>query len=1050
MIQTHAGGDSPFLLQRTFELVANLRAGAFPARWMPDAAFGLGYPFFSYYAILPYYVAAALNLAGFDLLSAIKLTQTLGMLAAAGTMWLYARTLLPKPGAALATLAYTLAPYHLVNLYVRGDSLQEFYAFAWYPLILWSVDRLIWHGEGAMRTKRLWAMLVLAVALAALVLTHNVSSVIFAPFIVLYTLARLVQRARRRQVTLETRFLGGTWFLGLLWLAGAVVLALALSAWFWLPALAEAQGLQLANQTTGYLDFRNHFRAANLVQLNLLFNYQVDSALNVFAIALPQAVLTLLGAIAWLRDRGRRADGVILVTLCALATLMVTPLSKPLWDALPGLPLVQFPWRFLSVQAFFAALLIGRLAGEPPRGQESHEEELTLTKAQSSQRSRATTVGAVRAGIFMLAVGVLALSLPGLPNERLDVRAEDVTAQSLQTYEWFSGNIGTTIRAEYLPASAQPRPMVGPTLLQQPPRALVVDGTVITSTLEQISPVHQLWHIAVGSPNATVTLPLLYWPAWHAALVDTNGTRQSDLPLGPYAGSGWAMLRLPHGEHQVMLTLDGTPLQQTAQTVSLVALLVAIGLIALGASARPAYGARVALVVVAVGFIILASGQVAVALYVPSAATIQVLDYADRQFPNRSSVVMTSSQGESYVLTDVTITPTQVQAGQPFTLSTQWRGGRAPAQLEVEQELPAGGYFAFIFHHARSITTGAPQLSTHIALTDALPGPLLLRLSARDAAGNVYTPTMPGGRELQNEYLAGLTVSQPAPPAATADVIRTFPNGIQLRSVDWYQPAVNDLCFRAIWSVDSSVGMRTQAAALQVSFLLRGADGHEVARADWQPQAGLAPTWSWLPGVPVYDSACVRNVGKLRAGEAYTLLVRWYRVLDQHPSGEVTLVGTRKVEATNPPEAPHALITAHALSAPSVQHQTAVTFSNAIRLLGYDMLTTTRDVSLTLYWTSPVSLTQDEKLFVHLAPVTTPVPVQQADRYTLEGMYPTGMWVPHEVVSETLSLSLDDVPPGAYNIAIGWYDPETLDRLQATTDTGLLPDGRYVLARINH
>ena len=33
--------------------------------------------------------------------------------------------------AALAALAYSLAPYHLVNIYVRGDSLQEFFAFVY-------------------------------------------------------------------------------------------------------------------------------------------------------------------------------------------------------------------------------------------------------------------------------------------------------------------------------------------------------------------------------------------------------------------------------------------------------------------------------------------------------------------------------------------------------------------------------------------------------------------------------------------------------------------------------------------------------------------------------------------------------------------------------------------------------------------------------------------------------------------------------------------------------------------------------------------------------
>ena len=57
-LHTRAGGDSPFLLFRTHQLVTALRDGVFPVRWMPDAAFGLGYPFFNFYAALPFYFAA--------------------------------------------------------------------------------------------------------------------------------------------------------------------------------------------------------------------------------------------------------------------------------------------------------------------------------------------------------------------------------------------------------------------------------------------------------------------------------------------------------------------------------------------------------------------------------------------------------------------------------------------------------------------------------------------------------------------------------------------------------------------------------------------------------------------------------------------------------------------------------------------------------------------------------------------------------------------------------------------------------------------------------
>src|SRR5512143_2971883 len=122
LVNTRGGGDSPFLFFRVQQLVVNLRDGVFPARWMPDAAYGLGYPFFNYYASLPYYLAALFNLIGFDLLVSIKLVQTLGFVFAAWRMYRWAdRHVKARSASWLIAVAYTVAPYHLINIYVRGD-----------------------------------------------------------------------------------------------------------------------------------------------------------------------------------------------------------------------------------------------------------------------------------------------------------------------------------------------------------------------------------------------------------------------------------------------------------------------------------------------------------------------------------------------------------------------------------------------------------------------------------------------------------------------------------------------------------------------------------------------------------------------------------------------------------------------------------------------------------------------------------------------------------------------------------------------------------------
>ena len=188
LVNTRGGGDSPFLFFRLQQLMANLHDGVFPARWMPDAAYGLGYPFFNFYAALPYYFAAIFNFLGFDLLTSIKIVQTLGFVLAGFALYGWARRHFSNRWAAwLAAVAYVYAPFHLVNVYVRGDSLSEFYAFIFYPLILWSID-LIFDAP------RNWPLL--ALSYGGLILTHNVSALIFSPFVVAYCVLRHAVRSR--------------------------------------------------------------------------------------------------------------------------------------------------------------------------------------------------------------------------------------------------------------------------------------------------------------------------------------------------------------------------------------------------------------------------------------------------------------------------------------------------------------------------------------------------------------------------------------------------------------------------------------------------------------------------------------------------------------------------------------------------------------------------------------------------------------------------------------------------------------------------------------
>ena len=534
-LNTRGGGDSPFLLFRLHQLEAALRDGVFPVRWMPDAAFGLGYPFFSYYAAFPYYVAAAFRLMGFSYVLSLKLTHLLGFALAAWGMFAWIRRVTGRlDQALLASIAYTFAPYHLVNVYVRGDSLVEFWAMAWCPIVLLAV-----HVAARRPTAR--SLAGAAFAYGALVMTHNISALIFSPFVALYALFSALEQAPAGEAQ---PIRGRVRLVALLTLA--LLLGLALSAWVWLPALGERHVVQLGEQITGYFFYGNHFRSGNLIQPSVLFSYGIGGERTTpFSMGLVQSILTGAGAFVlvhrMIRKRTWLRDGFLLFGL-GLSTLMITPLSRLLWDHIPLLPFAQFPWRFLSVQACFSAAVTAALLID-------------------SLPHKVSLFAALMVGIVLAAAALGALRLNFIP-----LTDADVTAQRLQWYESFSGNIGTTIRHEYLPVWANPRPYTSDILLGREPRAKFLSGEGVAQRV-QVRAASQEWAFDVQGSQAQVALPLLYWPGWQASV---DGER---VALSPVDGLGYVQLSLPYGQHAVRLQLAHTPLRLAAELLSLGALI---------------------------------------------------------------------------------------------------------------------------------------------------------------------------------------------------------------------------------------------------------------------------------------------------------------------------------------------------------------------------------------------------------------------------------------------------------------------------------------------
>lgn len=93
-----------------------------------------------------------------------------------------------------------------------------------------------------------------------------------------------------------------------------------------------------------------------------------------------------------------------------------------------------------------------------------------------------------------------------------------------------------------------------------------------------------------------------------------------------------------------------------------------------------------------------------------------------------------------------------------------------------------------------------------------------------------------------------------------------------------------------------------------------------------------------------------------------------------------------------------------------------------IQLHGYDLEQSEGRIDLTLYWEALVDGQVDYTRFVHLVdPAGEPNPIVQNDGMPRYNSYPTSQWVAGEVVPDTLSLDLANVPAGDYQIFVGLY-----------------------------
>ncbi len=341
-------------VSRLYEMDLCIKDGQLPCRWVPDMGYGYGYPLFNYYPPLPYYVGEAFHLLGFSFINSVKILFILGMMLSGIFMYYLAKEFWGEWGGLVSAVFYIWAPYHAVDLYVRG-AMNEFWALAFFPAILWSVLKVFEKGKKY--------VVVLALSFSGLLLSHNIMSMLFAPIIGLWTvgLPFLFKKDfswklnKKEIMSLVWVFLGGVW-------------GIALAAFFILPALLEKSQVHIETMFMGYFNYLAHFVSLNQLFISRFWGFGASVWGPGDGMSFPlghlhwvMAVVVFLGF--FVQSFKKKQRELVFVSffffLFLLSAFLTHPRSSFIWQKVFVLEYLQFPWRFLAISIFSLSFLAG-------------------------------------------------------------------------------------------------------------------------------------------------------------------------------------------------------------------------------------------------------------------------------------------------------------------------------------------------------------------------------------------------------------------------------------------------------------------------------------------------------------------------------------------------------------------------------------------------------------------------------------------------------------------------------------------------------------------
>lgn len=536
--------DSLKHLVMSRHFIDQLAAGELYPRWLGGLNDGLGSPVMFFYGPVPDYMTALFRpLAGSDPEGwhQLCLAAALAVLASGFSAYAWLQRLGNDSAALIGAISYMATPYHLTVALYQRFAFAELWGFVWMPLVLWLVHAVLERRRGA--------GFGLAVSYALLIMTHLPTTLLFSLIPPLYALC-LAKTECRVRVSATV--------------VGAMLLGLGMSSVYLVPALLLQPYVQLKAMESGQFYFGNNF-----LFYGPRFIPELDALLKYQGVVNGGSFMVLMGAYGLgkrlLPLSGERVAR-FWVLVGATAFFMVLQLSKPVWELLPMVQKVQFPWRFGTVLTLSMAALLTLWLGAA--GQLLSRTNVALL----------VIVGLVGLMEFVPIVVKEYLTYPDWSREPSLDWLEDQMAPKGAFVKGMVGAAKVGSYTDFLPNG------VDPGLLGDPVKSFITLRTLASApevdvvkpasgmSLLQINHMTSRHLVLAVQSETPVTLQVrqFYFPGW----VATVRGETTELKVRPSRPSGLIEVDVPAGRHDIDLVLKAGPAERSGRIISLISVIV--------------------------------------------------------------------------------------------------------------------------------------------------------------------------------------------------------------------------------------------------------------------------------------------------------------------------------------------------------------------------------------------------------------------------------------------------------------------------------------------